>query len=128
MWMKSWRIYSQNGRQEVIGFIEIYPKENLGLPACAEGAFALGFFMKKTWRGKGYMTEAVHALTEKLFEEGVPELTIANFPRNVSSMRVAVKCGYQPEGIEKNCLEMRDGTIESLEYFTKRNADAGFPQ
>lgn len=86
--------YSENGRglavvlgEEVIGLIERYEDDELG------GEF-MGYYMKKTHRGRGYMTEALTALRNRWVEEGtkIPMLWI--FPGNNASCRVAEKSGW----------------------------------
>ena len=73
---------------EVIGLIEFFSDYEL------DGDF-LGYYMKKSHRCKGYMTEALTALRNKLVEEGeeIPMLWI--FPGNVASERVAIKSGWR---------------------------------
>ena len=73
---------------EVIGLIEFYTDNELA------GDF-MGYYMKKAHRCKGYMTEALTALRNRMAEEGeeIPMLWI--FPGNVASERVAIKSGWR---------------------------------
>ena len=73
---------------EVIGLIEFFSDYEL------DGDF-LGYYMKKSHRCKGYMTEALTALRNRMAEEGeeIPMLWI--FPGNVASERVAIKSGWR---------------------------------
>ena len=99
--------YSDKGRGlavvlggEVIGLIERYEDDELG------GEF-LGYYMKKSHRGKGYMTEALTALRNRWVEEGeeIPMLWI--YPGNDASCRVAEKSGWTYLGchvVDINCL------------------------
>ena len=85
---------------EVIGLIEFYTDNELA------GDF-MGYYMKKAHRCKGYMTEALTALRNKLVEEGeeIPMLWI--FPGNVASLRVAEKSGWTylcSRTMDINCL------------------------
>ena len=72
---------------EVIGLIELYTDNELS-------ADLIGYYMKKTHRCKGYMTEALTALRKKWVEEGeeIPMLWI--YPDNFASLRVAKKSGW----------------------------------
>ena len=74
---------------EVIGLIESYTDDEL----LYDSSF-LGYYMKKSHRNKGYMTEALTALRNKWIEDGeeVPMLWI--FPDNDASIKVAKKSGW----------------------------------
>ena len=74
---------------EVIGLVEMYSDEEL-----LSSSKFIGYYMKKSHMGKGYMTEALMALKDKLFEEGIPEIMLWMFPDNEASRRVALKCGW----------------------------------
>ena len=73
---------------DVIGLMQFFFDKELN------GDF-LGYYMKKSHRGKGYMTEALTALRNKLVEEGeeIPMLWI--YPGNDASERVATKSGWK---------------------------------
>lgn len=81
-------------RDEVIGLIERYTDHELPY----DSSF-LGYYMKKSHRNKGYMTEALIALREKWNEtcDEVPMLWI--FPDNYASKRVAEKSGWTYLGL-----------------------------
>ena len=88
---------------EVIGMIETYAG---GDELLCDSLF-IGYYMKKSHRGKGYMTEALTALRRKWTDEGedIPMLWI--FPGNVASERVALKSGWTYLGsyvVDINCL------------------------
>ena len=99
--------YSENGRGlavvlggEVIGLIERYEDYELG------GEF-LGYYMKKSHRRKGYMTEALTALRNRWVEEGTETPMLWIFPGNDASCRVAEKSGWTYLGchvVDINCL------------------------
>ena len=74
---------------EVIGLIESYTDEELMF----DSTF-LGYFMKKSHRGKGYMTEALTALKNELAREGHTDLMLWIYPGNDASEHVAKKCGF----------------------------------
>ena len=87
-------------RDEVIGLIELYTDYELSCDF-------MGYYMKKTHRCKGYMTEALTALRRRWTDEGeeIPMLWI--FPDNFASLRVAEKSGWTylyPTIMDINCL------------------------
>lgn len=75
--------------EEVIGLIESYVDSEL----LFDSTF-LGYYMKKQYQGKGYMTEALTALKSKLIEHGDTDLMLWIFPGNTASEKVAKKCGF----------------------------------
>ena len=69
--------------------------------------FEIGYWCRTTAQGKGYVTEAVQALTRVGFEQlGAERLEIRCDPRNIRSSRVAIRAGYVLEAELKN--EQRD--------------------
>ena len=74
---------------EVIGLIESYTDDEL----LYDSTF-LGYYMKKSHRTKGYMTEALTALRNRWIEKGEEIPMIWIFPGNVASERVAAKSGW----------------------------------
>ena len=87
---------------EVIGLMDIYCDDEL-----LSGTEFMGYYMKKEYRGKGYMTEALSAMRRKWIEEGteIPMLWI--FPDNDGSRRVAEKSGWTFLGykvVDIDCL------------------------
>ena len=73
---------------EAIGLIETYTDNEL-----PGDSYFLGYYMKKSYRNKGYMTEALTAL-RKIWakKDDIPMLWI--YPGNNSSIRVAKKSGW----------------------------------
>ena len=74
---------------EVIGLIESYVDEEL----LYDSTF-LAYYMKQSHRNKGYMTEALIALRERLKETGDEIPMLWMFPGNDASARVAAKSGW----------------------------------
>lgn len=98
--------------EEVIGLIERYFLPDPDLPF--DSPF-LGYYMKKSHRGKGYMTEALSALKKRMAENGDTDLMLWIFPENEASRRVAIKCGWTSIGchlVDFNCSNT------SLEFFS----------
>ena len=64
------------------------------------GRFEIGYWLRSSYEGKGYITETVHMLTDFAFKElGVNRLEIRCDEDNQGSRRVAERCGYQLEGV-----------------------------
>ena len=114
-------IVKEGEREEVIGIMEIYPKYLLFALDALEYAYCLGYYTKTCHRGKGYMTEAVMAVEDDLFRQGVSQVTIGVFPRNEASKRVASKCGFKYDGLYKDFLELGVERTEDVEFYSVNN-------
>ena len=77
---------------EVIGLIESYMDDEFPY----DSTF-LGYYTKKDYRNKGYMTEALTTLKRRMEEEG-SDTMLWIFPGNEASRRVAIKCGWTSLG------------------------------
>ena len=67
------------------------------------------------------MTEAVMAVEDDLFRQGVSQVTIGVFPRNEASKRVASKCGFKYDGLYKDFLELGVERTEDVEFYSVNN-------
>ena len=78
----------------------------------------LGYCMSRTYWGKGYMTEAVAAIIEYLFEVvGLNRITSRHDPDNVGSGRVMQKNGMIFEGIQRQAYYCeRRGFYDLVSY------------
>ena len=79
---------------EVIGLIESYRDDEL-LYDCT----FLGYYLKKKYRGNGYMTEAVTALKKAMADGGETDVALWIYPENRASKRVAIKSGFSSLGV-----------------------------
>lgn len=82
--------------------------------------FEIGYWCRTSFQGKGYVTEAVQALTRVGFEQlGAQRLEIRCDPRNIRSSRVAIKAGYVLEAELKN--EQRDpsGALRNTSIYAR---------
>lgn len=114
-------IVKKDHPEEVIGLIEIYPAEHLFGEGNRKDSTCIGYYTKKTQRGKGIMPEAVSSLKEVLFETGVAQLLIGIFPENASSRRVLEKCGLNRDCYMEEFLFTEYGTLEDVEFFSESN-------
>ena len=62
----------------------------------------IGYFLEEKHWGKGYTTKAVKELERIGFEElGLHRIEICMNPNNLASEKVAIKTGYEKEGLMK---------------------------
>jgi len=62
----------------------------------------LGYCISRACWGKGYMSEAVSAMIEYLFDVvGLNRIVARHYPENIASGRVMEKCGMAFEGIQR---------------------------
>lgn len=71
---------------DLIGMIDV--------TAWHSGVPELGYVLGREYWSRGYMTEAVTAVTEYLFKRGCPSVLIEAHADNVPSNAVAEKCGF----------------------------------
>ncbi len=55
----------------------------------------IGYVIHPQYQGRGYATEAVHAVITELREMGFRKVTAGYFSENMASLRVMEKCGMQ---------------------------------
>ncbi len=79
----------------------------------------IGYFLDEKHWGKGIATEAVKQLEKFVFEElELVRIEIRLEPENKASERVAVKCGYQKEGLIRKNYK-RDGEYRDCLLYAK---------
>lgn len=77
----------------------------------------IGYWTGTPYAGKGYMTEAVKAITAEAFRLGADRAVIRCRPHNPASTKVAEKAGYIYEGLLRQDTREDDGTYtDSLQY------------
>ena len=109
---------TEKGRDKVIGIVQI-------APSWRKRRAELGYWLLEEYRGRGYMTEAVKAVSDILFDNcWCDEIRIGVYVGNEASERVAVKCGFHPEyDAYKEDVYSCYGTVESEEFFSKTAGD-----
>ena len=76
----------------------------------------LGYCLGYDYWGQGYMTEAVRAVRNFLFAEiGFHRIVIRNATENPASGRVAEKCGFKLEGVQRGIMKARLGGFYDME-------------
>ena len=96
---------------KLIGFINDTGIEN--------GAIELGWAVHPSYHNRGYATEAVSALTKKLFEDGFCEIVAGAFEENPASIKVMTKCGMTKLDKEED-IEYRGKTHRCVYYSIKK--------
>jgi RimJ/RimL family protein N-acetyltransferase len=82
--------------------------------------FEIGYWVRRSFEGKGYVSEAVRALTRLAFGTlGAQRVEIHFSHRNLRSQRVAERCGFILEGRLRNQRreptgELRDTLVYAL--------------
>ena len=80
--------------------------------------YELAYLAREEGRGRGLITRAVRLLCDWLFEEGVGRIEIRTHPGNQPSQQVALRAGFQREGLERRSIwlhnERQDAILWSL--------------
>jgi ribosomal-protein-alanine N-acetyltransferase len=88
--------------QQLIGEISLFDVQRGPLQKCI-----LGYCLDQAHNGKGFMTEAIHLVLIFAFTEaGLQRVEAGVMPRNLGSMRVLEKAGFQQEGLARKLLEI----------------------
>ena len=89
----------------------------------------VGFWVRSTFQGRGYVTEAVRALTGVAFQILMVErVEIQCSHRNVRSQRVAERCGFALEGRLRNHTREPAGELrDTMVYALMRSDPAAQP-
>lgn len=78
---------------------------------------ALGYWLAEEFWGKGFMTEAVRAITKHAFDNlGLIRVFARVFANNSGSTRVLEKAGYMLEGRFKNAVIKEGKILDQLQY------------
>jgi len=65
-------------------------------------------------RGRGLMTRAVTLLCDALLDEGVERLELRTHPGNEPSQQLAVRCGFQREGMERKSIWLHGRRADAI--------------
>ncbi len=103
--MGMWHIETQR----YLGGLGLHPREPDGwsIPA-----FSIGYWVRVSEQGHGYVTEAVRLLTTYVFDVlHAQRVEIICDARNTRSIRVAERVGFVQEGRLRNVWRYADGTL-----------------
>ena len=80
--------------------------------------FEIGYWVRASEEGKGYVTEAVRLLARVAFEVlGANRLEIRCDPRNARSTRVAERAGFPLEGTMRSESRANDGSLRDTRVY-----------
>ena len=98
--------------QQFLGNIMLRP-HNWAIPF-----FEIGYWLRNSAEGKGYMTEAVQLLSDYAFEQMEAKRVMMRIDeRNQRSIAVAERLHFQREGTLRNQERAADGTLRNMVIF-----------
>ncbi len=84
----------------------------------------IGYWLASSETGKGYVTEAVRALTGVAFERlGAKRVEIRLDDLNVASAAVAERCGFNLDGVLGNYTRGTDGSLRAERVYSLTSLD-----
>ncbi len=79
-----------------------------------DGTVGIGYGIAPAYRGRGYATEAVHALVRWAYAQPEVKRVVAeSAPDNAASIRVLGKTGFRPAGVSGGCLRWEHSRVGS---------------
>jgi [ribosomal protein S5]-alanine N-acetyltransferase len=86
----------------------------------------IGYTLFEEYRGRGIVTEAVNLLVRYLFNSTlINRIEIRMDTRNKASEKVAIKCGFQKEGVSRGANFVRGNHVDMNLYALLRHEAAG---
>ena len=80
--------------------------------------FEIGYFVRETSQGKGYVSEAIKKIIEFLFRElDANKLEIHTKATNSKSIRVAERCGFTKEAHIRERGRTNEEKVVDMQYF-----------
>lgn len=80
----------------------------------ARDNWELAYLAQEAARGAGLMTRAVRLLVDWLFDQDVGRIELRTHPDNAASQRLAVRCGFQREGVERQSIWLHGRREDAL--------------
>ncbi len=79
-----------------------------------DGTVEIGYGIAPAYRGRGYATEAVHALVRWAYAQPEVKRVVAeSAPDNAASIRVLGKAGFRPTGVSEGLLRWEHSRLGS---------------
>ena len=113
----NWKMLLKDGERYIgsIGF----PRLNWTVPR-----FEIGYWLRTSMVGHGFMTEAVQAIEQLAFDRlNARRVEIQMDDRNTRSWRVAERATFQLEGILRNDCRTADGRLRDTRIYAKTRPD-----
>jgi RimJ/RimL family protein N-acetyltransferase len=80
----------------------------------ARDNWELAYLAQEAGRGRGLMTRAVGLIAKWLFEQDVGRIELRTHPDNVASQRLAARCGFQREGVERKSIWLHGRRVDAV--------------
>ncbi|WP_018631318.1 GNAT family N-acetyltransferase [Neomegalonema perideroedes] len=114
-----WLLFLRERREEVVGGLSMTQ-----IRRGASSSAQIGYWMGRSYAGRGLMTEAVDAARGHAFRKlGLRRLEAACLPANLPSQRLLRRLGFQQEGLARGYLEV-NGRPEDHLLFSLLAEDA----
>jgi len=98
---------------DILGAISLIPHQ------WAVPSFEIGYWLRSSAEGQGYMSEAVRLLITYCFATlDAARLLIRCDPRNARSRAIPARLGFTLEGTLRNDHRGTDGTLRDMQYWT----------
>lgn len=106
---------SSSARGKIIGLIDLY---NINLKS---KKLKLGYWIGRTYRRKGYATEAINQMIKYAFENfEIDEIIATTLVTNEASMNLLKKLGFEKGKVLKNDRFLDGEYIDSVQWTMKR--------
>lgn len=76
--------------------------------------YEIAYLAREAGRGRGLITRAVRLLCKWLLDEGVGRLELRTHPDNEASQRVAERCGFRREGLERKSIWLHGSRADAI--------------
>ena len=114
-------LFERSGAQRLVGVCGLHR------PDWNTPKFEVGYWCRTSALGSGYITEAASAVCKYAFEHlGAMRVEAITDEENVSSRRVAERCGFTLEGILRSERRAPDGTLRNTCVYSRLAADVQF--
>jgi RimJ/RimL family protein N-acetyltransferase len=80
----------------------------------ARDNWELAYLAREAGRGRGLMTRAVGLIAKWLFEQNVGRIELRTHPENIASQRLAARCGFQREGVERKSIWLHGRRVDAI--------------
>jgi RimJ/RimL family protein N-acetyltransferase len=89
--------------------------------------YELAYLASDAGRGRGLMARAVRLLCGWLFAEGIGRLEVRTHPGNETSQKLARRCGFQREGLERKSIWLHGSRADAIVWSLLPGDDTTIP-
>ena len=76
--------------------------------------YEIAYLAGEAGRGRGLMTRAVSLLCDMLIDGGIGRLEVRTHPDNGASQRLAERCGFRREGVERKSIWLHGERVDAI--------------